>query len=71
MVVVGEDILLIRSGPPAEAEAEVEREVVVVAAGGETTAIDIAARARIRKGALTNIAIVLNDINLECCELRE
>lgn len=58
MVVVGEDILPIRSGPPAEAGAEVERGVVVVVAGGETTAIDIAATARIRKGALTNIAIL-------------
>ena len=56
MVVVGEDILPIRSGPPAEAGAEVERGVVVVVAGGETTAIDIAATARIRKGALTNIS---------------
>ena len=56
MVVVGEDILLIRSGPPAEAEAEVERGVVVVAAGGETTVIKMAAAARIRKGALTNIS---------------
>jgi hypothetical protein len=58
VVVVGEDILPIRSGPPAEAEAEVERGVVVVAAGGETTAIDIAATARIRKGALTIIAAI-------------